>query len=645
MDSTIIISDESDSDNKEADIPTVWWHGLRRQKLRDFVLHSEDSSTQKKKSSPQDIIDLTANSCDLGNISGSESEVIDLTEDMREPVIKTSPVSFECNYSSSDSDSELVSAKELFSSNKKLIGYLTIDHEDFDTGPKSVSSSSTYVNSGIDSLDSLKALLVDQSESPRGRKVSSESNNVELPVPVPILRSVISTLNNTPLSDFSAKCSAADSQRNPADNANSSLGPTVNTQHKDLVSKEESTFDKAWLYKLRCYRNPPIHHLFCHRLKQNEETRKKLKMKPQQIPLRRMNFVESTMEENFPQGTLHFLNEFVSMHYYPPTTVLCHVVSVLLESEESGIRNDAYTLLMKVQRLHPANQDAVTWYWDLLSNVVENKEQPVLCLFLQYVVQTLEDDFQLCLQRRCLHTCLSKVMLSWDKNVSHIRDVIKWLIKTINDSQIGLEGNNGADCDNQRIICLLQRMLSIAVEVDLSPFCTSTKIAVFVFPYVICLTTRHEREMFLSSIESALLRARVIEVILQHSCPESKEPPLSAAKILYFLLHSTLFLEEQDPESKWQRSDEFLHLLIVLFLSYQQIKSENLLTRILDRIDELARVQRAVNPDDDITERDIDAQLDTFKKLRFLENDTPPALTERLHMLHTLLCTAVLKKT
>ncbi|KAE8614809.1 hypothetical protein XENTR_v10008320 [Xenopus tropicalis] len=569
MASAIVISDESDSGTK-ADISLIRWHRARR-KIPGHIL-GEDSSTPKIKRCHQDIIiDLTENNYNynMENISGSDNEVIDLTEDINETFIKTSPVSSEWNYGSSDSDSELMSAEELCCSDQKLIKYLTTDDDCSVTGHNSVSSGSTRVNSDIDSLDSLTSPLVGQSNSPGRSKDEyckpSESNTVKLNLEVPALHSFISTLNKTPQSDFSTKCSAAAFQIYPSDNSNSLLLSPINTQQADLVSKEEPSFNKASLYKLRCYRNPPVHHLFFHRLKQNEETRKKLKITPQQIPSRRMNFVESTMEENFPQGTLHFLNEFVSIHHYPKISVLRHVVSdFLLGSEESGIRNDAYTFLMKVQRLHPANQHTVPWDWESLSKAMENKEQPVLCLFLQYVVQTLEDDFQLCVHRRNLHTCLSKVMISCDTKFSNIRHVINWLIKTMNDSShITPEMEDSAGCDNQRIMCLLQRMLSIAVEVDLSPSCSSSRIADSVFPDVICLTSRHEREMFLSSIESALLRAKVIEVILQHSCPERKDLSLSVAKILYFLVNSKLLLGKQVRRSPYHKSTKKINKTLI----------------------------------------------------------------------------------
>ncbi|MEE6527016.1 hypothetical protein FKM82_028038 [Ascaphus truei] len=87
-----------------------------------------------------------------------------------------------------------------------------------------------------------------------------------------------------------------------------------------------------------------------------------------------MNIVISTVEERFPQGTLHFLTEFVSPHHYPPTNILCHVIrSILLDGEEQGVMTDAYTLLMKVQELHPATMSTVPWDWSLLTTVMQKK--------------------------------------------------------------------------------------------------------------------------------------------------------------------------------------------------------------------------------------------------------------------------------
>lgn len=60
--------------------------------------------------------------------------------------------------------------------------------------------------------------------------------------------------------------------------------------------------------------------------------------------------VHTTMEENIPEGTLYFLNEFVSCQHHPPIEIICYLIKqMLLDTHEGEILNDTYTLLMKIQ--------------------------------------------------------------------------------------------------------------------------------------------------------------------------------------------------------------------------------------------------------------------------------------------------------
>ncbi|XP_053573055.1 SUMO-interacting motif-containing protein 1 isoform X2 [Bombina bombina] len=377
-------------------------------------------------------------------------------------------------------------------------------------------------------------------------------------------------------------------------------------------------------------------------------------IKPLPIPSRRMNIVSHTVEEDFPRGTLHYLTEFVSPHHYPPTAhqypsldppILCHIIrSILLGAQEPGIMNEAYTFLMKVQELHPVKLSTVPWDWNLFTEMMEKEKHPARLLFLQYVVQTLDDDFQLHVQRRSLQKCLAKSMLSCDKSFANIRDIVKWLVDSLkNVTEVcTAEYDHNTMNDHQKVTCLLQRMLSIAVEVDQSPTCSSNKIAGFMFTYVLSINSRHQREMFLKSIESTLLRAKLLDVMFQHSCELPPTLPLSLSKILYFIDHSTLLLEERSRGKEWQRWDEMLHHLCLLFFSYQRIMPEHLRTPVTERIDCILQSTQAHMPNEDldITEADVEFCLNNFKT-RTLGSEIPQTIQAKLNLLYSLFCTTI----
>lgn len=53
--------------------------------------------------------------------------------------------------------------------------------------------------------------------------------------------------------------------------------------------------------------------------------------------------------------------------------------------------------------------------------------------------------------------------------------------------------------------------------------------------------------MFFTTMESHLLRCKVLEIIFLHSCETPTRLPLSLAQALYFLNHSTSLLKCQVP--------------------------------------------------------------------------------------------------
>ncbi|KAM4676767.1 SUMO-interacting motif-containing protein 1 [Discoglossus pictus] len=679
MDNLIIISDCSGSESSSSGVRTdrkIYQRVRRKKRLKRKTRYRPPPDTSTPFRASPDVIDLTGNGCAL---SDSDIDIIDLTgvETNKEMFLEISSTQegffrtekmikseFACNHSChhDTGDSNMEGTESSWCSCASSSGDQC--KECSECCQHSFESSYTTVNSDMGSLESISDDLLEQDESSvvtTSDCPTYEGNcdtSIKDPIVLPDLSSDTSYPNRLTL-DCASRCSKSPVTSEPA--------PVVSSSSKSPIKESVEKGDKgegavqaapsniAWLYKLRQYKNHPVHHLFFRRIKQEEGARKSLHVKPNPIPSRRMNILSSTVEECFPRGTLHFLSEFVSSHNYPPTvhqypqidpSILCHVIRhILLGADEQGLVNDAYATLMKVQELHPANMSTVSWDWNQLTEVMEKKEHPARLLFLQYVVQTLDDDFQVNVRRRSLQKCLAKTMLSCDKSFANIRDVIKWLIATVKKCS-EIDRDEQCDCisvgnDNLRVIGLLQRMLSIAVEVDKSPTCSSNKIAEFMFSEIICITTRYQRELLFCSTESALLRAKVLEVMFHHSCEQHKTIPFSMGKILYFIEHSTLFLEEQRPGGEWQRWDEMLHHISLLFLSYQRIMSEHLLIPVTDRIDHILQATQPMTLGEDICEADVELQISNFKARTTTGEEIPQAFLDRLHMLRAMLCSAI----
>ncbi|XP_036851004.2 SUMO-interacting motif-containing protein 1 isoform X3 [Manis javanica] len=427
-------------------------------------------------------------------------------------------------------------------------------------------------------------------------------------------------------------------------------------------------YNRPCLHRLKYFLRPPVHHLFFQTLIPDKETRECKGQKLEPIPHRRLRMVANTIEENFPLGTVQFLMDFVSPQHYPPKEIVAHIIQKILlsGSETVDVLKEAYMLLMKIQQLHPANAKTVEWDWKLLAYVMEEEGQnlPGRAFFLRYVVQTLEDDFQQILrkQRQHLQQSIASAVLSCDKQPHNVRDVIKWLVRVVTEDGLTQSPNgsqtssrtgilktssnlpspqpNLTKSTNQLVVCQLQRMLSIAVEVDRTPTCSSNKIAEMMFGFVLDIPERSQREMFFTTMESHLLRCKVLEIIFLHSCETPTRLPLSLAQALYFLNNSTSLLKCQSDKTHWQTWDELVEHLQFLLSSYQHVLREHLRSSVIDRKDLIIkRIKPKPQQGDDITVMDVEQQIEAFRSrlIQMLGEPLVPQLRDKVHLLKLLL--------
>ncbi|NWI41621.1 SIMC1 protein, partial [Picathartes gymnocephalus] len=183
----------------------------------------------------------------------------------------------------------------------------------------------------------------------------------------------------------------------------------------------------------------------------------------------------------------------------------------------------------------------------------------------------------------------------------------------------------------------LQRMLSMAVEVDRSPTCNSRKIADDIFPLILHIALRSQREALLNTMESQLLRCRLLELLFQHSCDVPTTSSMSLDKILYFLSHSSVLPHFQDETATWQRWDEMLQYLSLLLMSYQTFPlAEHLRSSISDRMDLVVQhVKPRLQDSDDISKLDIQLKMnDLMSRMQeVLGQPFPLQIQEKLFML------------
>ncbi|XP_070769901.1 SUMO-interacting motif-containing protein 1 [Enoplosus armatus] len=302
---------------------------------------------------------------------------------------------------------------------------------------------------------------------------------------------------------------------------------------------------------------------------------------PEVLCRQSLSLVYSTIDENYPEGTLQLLSDLLQPGYYPPRDITFHLLhNILLDPQcPYHLCVQAFNLLMRTQRHHNADKTTVPWDWELLTSVIANQDHTkrqrceVVRMFLEYVVQTLEDDFQAKHSTSALHHSIAKATLSCDQQFPCVRDVIKWLFSAIIKSTEHGESIEAArEKDEQiRMVSIFQRMLSLALEVDRSPALNSAKLSQELFHMLIGnIPLRAHRMLLLESLQSKLLRCKLLEHLLDYACPLKISLPMSLSLLLHFLKNCTLAPDPTDGTERWPRWEELVHLLWMLLLSYNK---------------------------------------------------------------------------
>ncbi|KAM3612974.1 uncharacterized protein V6R79_018111 [Siganus canaliculatus] len=297
---------------------------------------------------------------------------------------------------------------------------------------------------------------------------------------------------------------------------------------------------------------------------------------------RSLSLVYITIDENYTEGTLQLLSDLLQPGYYPPRDITLHLLRSILLDPQCPYHQcvQAFNLLMRTQRHHKADRHTVPWDWGLLISVMDSQvllkhgyRCEVVRMLLEYVVQTLEDDFQAKYSTLTLHHSIAKTILSCDQQFPRVREVIKWLFSAIMKSTDCGETKEAArERDEQnRIVSIFQRMLSLALEVDRSPALISTKLSQELFHMLIGrVALRAHRMLLLESLQSKLLRSKLLHHLLDYACPVKTHLPMSLSLLLHFMKTCTLALDPMDGTEKWRRWEELVHLLWMLLLSYSK---------------------------------------------------------------------------
>ncbi|XP_060903879.1 uncharacterized protein simc1 [Labrus mixtus] len=334
-----------------------------------------------------------------------------------------------------------------------------------------------------------------------------------------------------------------------------------------------------------------------------------------------LSLVYSTIDENYPEGTLQLLSDLLQPGFYPPKDITVHLMNGILLDPKCPYHLcvQAFSLLMRTQRHHIVDKSRVPWDWELLTTCMINPDNmkrhqiDVVRMLLEYVVQTLEDDFKAKHSSSTLQHSIAKATLSCDKQFSRVKDVIKWLFTAIMKSTENGESREAArERDEQiRIIYILQRMLSLALEVDHSPALTSAKLSQELFHMLIgSVPIRAHRMLLLECLQSKLLRCKLLEHLLDYACPLKVSLPMSLSLLLHFLKHCTLDPDPMDGTERWKRWEELVHLLWMLLLSYNKAMKGYLCSSVVEQSGRVGT--KVYKPDDMVSKPAVHEAIKAF---------------------------------
>ncbi|XP_061542323.1 SUMO-interacting motif-containing protein 1 isoform X2 [Phycodurus eques] len=293
----------------------------------------------------------------------------------------------------------------------------------------------------------------------------------------------------------------------------------------------------------------------------------------------RLSLVYITMDENYHEGTLQVLSDLLHPGYCPPKDVMSHLLSGILLDPlcQHHLCVQAWNLLMMAQRHHLADKNTVPWSWEMVTSVMssqdkkKNHQPEVVRMLLEYIVQTLEDDFSYRKSTSELHHSIAKATLSCNQLFPQVQDVIKWLFSAIIKSTESGESSAAARERDEhiRIVSILQRMLCLALEADRSPALSAPKLSQELFFTLISTEPlRVQRLLLLNSLQSNLLRWKLLEHLLDYACPLKTPVPMSLSRLLHFLENCTLAADPTDNGECWKKWEELVQHLWMLLVSY-----------------------------------------------------------------------------
>ena len=243
-----------------------------------------------------------------------------------------------------------------------------------------------------------------------------------------------------------------------------------------------------------------------------------------------LNSLQALKEENFHLSVLRTVSSFMSQRRKPPPSLVFYLLNNILLSKQTSCGKECSRILREIQILHPtvpAQVMAQKIPWEFISMLVERSKCTVnkfqsgdsslednATSALSFLVTVMEDEVKL---KTFSHVKTSSYrLLHMIKKANHIQDVISWIQTSMlqHDSKQPSHGCGHHVCP----VNLFQRMLTLSLTVSERPEDCAARIADEMILAYCMMPSIELKTLFLQSTQSHLLRAKLIEVIVNNCC-------------------------------------------------------------------------------------------------------------------------------
>ncbi|XP_071947723.1 SUMO-interacting motif-containing protein 1-like isoform X2 [Antedon mediterranea] len=296
------------------------------------------------------------------------------------------------------------------------------------------------------------------------------------------------------------------------------------------------------------------------------------------------NIIEGHQEEEVHSEAITYIHDFTTTDIYPEKQCLKYLLDTLVAVGSRDLTCQTYKTLKHIQNHHKLTRKDFSEDWNQIMDILKPLETECNILFyrnrllyLDLLTSVLEEDLNKHKLRNTTAQSFLCKMLSPDHEMANLASLSLCLLSVLqrtfdNSSDMFLEEGI------QRSLLLLQKILTLSVEVSKSRPEGAMKIAEhLLYPFRNLSKVEH-RSQLLETMQSNLLRIKLIELWLENCCvvrdvciPTSGDP-ISINKILNRHFRCTPSSTVEDASVACEELAMMLYLLLKSYLAYNAEK-------------------------------------------------------------------------